>query len=165
MLSSVLTSKYHIYISPVAINNLCFSIRLRQARNTTQLTTSTRTRRQNKTTAKPAWPLLCGDFRVVNCVQKSPQSTMMPTDITVNQTCMFRIEQLWSTMTCGVTDQARVNPETAWKKLTNWEDTSAGCRGQTQFIGKQEPSCRCRSSRGVKLTTPQPGTETRNAWE
>ena len=33
MLSSVLTSKYHIHISLVAFNNLCLSIRLHQAHN------------------------------------------------------------------------------------------------------------------------------------
>jgi hypothetical protein len=61
---------------------------------------------------------LCVDFMVVICVQKSPQSNMMPTDITGDQTCMFRTEQIWSTMTCGVTDKASVSPETAW---TNWQ--------------------------------------------
>ena len=62
--------------------------------------------------------LLCVDFRVVNRVQKSPQSNMMPTDNTGDQTCMLRTEQIWSTVTCGVIDQAKVNNKTAW---TNWQ--------------------------------------------
>jgi hypothetical protein len=57
--------------------------------------------------------LLCVDFRFVNRVQKSPQSNMILIDITGDQTCMFRTEKLWSTVTCGITVQAMVNNQTA----------------------------------------------------
>jgi hypothetical protein len=50
---------------------------------------------------------------VVNCVQRQPYSNVIAIDITGNQACMFRTEQIWNTMTFGFTDQARVDKETA----------------------------------------------------
>jgi len=44
--------------------------------------------------------LLCGDFRVVNCVQKSAQSNMMPTDITGDQKRMFKTDMKYDDMWC-----------------------------------------------------------------
>jgi hypothetical protein len=52
--------------------------------------------------------LLCGDFRVINCVQKSPQSNMMPTDIREAKCAcleLYRYEVRWYSYVASLTRQ------------------------------------------------------------
>jgi len=59
--------------------------------NTTHHKHTNATLEQDSKTCLPV--NVCVDFSVVNCVQKSPQSNIMPTDITGDKTCMFRTEE------------------------------------------------------------------------
>ena len=109
-----ITYIFHLWPSTTCVCPFDFSKLATQHNSPPARERDVRTRRQQNLPGC----LLCVDFRVVNCVQKSPKSNMMPTDIIQDQTCMFRTEQVWSTVTCGVTDHARVNNEPA---SVNWQ--------------------------------------------
>jgi len=96
---------------------------------------------------------LCGDFRIVNCVQKSPQYNTMPTTSGESKRACSernRYEIQWHVVSLT---RLGLNP-----KLHEGTDKLRSY-GETLFIGNQRPLCRCRSGRGVKLTTHQPGKE------
>jgi hypothetical protein len=147
LLSSVLTSKYHIYIFHLWPSTTCvppfyFSKLATQHRSPQAHKRDVRTRHQN----------LPGDFTIVNCVQRSPQYNVIRlTSRETKRACseQNRYEVRWHLV--SLTRQGLT------RKLHQ--------QTQTEKVGGKTYSLDSRNIHVGAEAAPQPATEIYNAWK